>query len=47
MHVPSAQGGQKKASDPLKLELQTIVRHHMVSGNQTLIFWKRVSALNC
>ena len=32
--VCSALEGQKRALDPLKLELQVIVSHHMGAGNQ-------------
>ena len=32
--MPGALRGQKRASDPLKLELQMIVNHHVVVGNQ-------------
>lgn len=31
--VPGAQGGQKRSSDPLKLELQMIVSHHLGARN--------------
>ena len=30
-------GGQKRASDPLRLELQVVVSHKVSSGNQTLV----------
>lgn len=30
--VPSTVRGQKKVSDPLKLELQRVVRHYSVLG---------------
>lgn len=29
MYMPSAEGGQKTASDLLKLELQQVVSHHV------------------
>lgn len=32
--VPGAHGGKKKASDPLEMELQTIVSHHVVLGTK-------------
>jgi hypothetical protein len=32
--------GQRKVSDPLKLELQTVINHHVGAGNQTLLFNK-------
>ena len=35
-HVCIAHGGQKKAPDPLELELQTVVSHHVVAGTWTL-----------
>ena len=38
--VSSSHGGQKRASDPLKLELQTIVSYHMGAGNQTCVLCK-------
>jgi hypothetical protein len=37
-HMPSAGGGQEKALDPLELELQIVVSHHMGAENQTWIF---------
>ena len=39
-------GGQKKALDPLGLELQTVVSYHVGAGNPTQILWKGISALN-
>jgi|UPI00001EEA8B hypothetical protein len=35
-HGPSAHRGQKKASDPLKLDLKMIVS----AGDRTLVLWK-------
>lgn len=35
--VPGAQEGQQRASDPLKLELQTVVSHYVSTGNQTWV----------
>lgn len=29
LYMPSAYGGQKKATEPLELELQMVLRHHM------------------
>lgn len=43
--VPGAHGGRKKASDPLEMELQTIVSHHVVLGTKHRSF-SRTSALN-
>lgn len=40
MCLPSVQGNQNSLSDPLKLEWQTVVTHHMGSGNQTWVLWK-------
>jgi hypothetical protein len=34
--VPSALGGQKRASDPLELELQMVVSHNVAAGNWVL-----------
>lgn len=42
-HVPSASGGKKRKSDPLKLELERIVDYHLGARNQTpvfSVFWK-------
>ena len=33
IHEYSARGGQKKALDPLELELQMVVRGHVGAGN--------------
>lgn len=35
--IPGGSGGQKKAPDPLKLELWMIVSHHVDAGNQTWV----------
>ena len=35
--IPGTCGGQKKALDSLKLELQVIVSWHVAAGNGTLI----------
>ena len=40
-------GGQKKASDPLELELQVVVSHHVGTGHQMPVFYKAASALDC
>lgn len=37
MHVLDVHGGQKRASDPLELETQTVVSCHLRAGNQS---WK-------
>jgi hypothetical protein len=36
MCVPCAHKGQKRASDPLELDFQTVVSHHMGAGNWDL-----------
>ena len=36
-HTHSVQECQKKMSDPLELELQTVVSCHVGAGNQTLV----------
>lgn len=38
--VWSAFGGQKRASDPLELKLQMVVRHYVGAGNWTLVHCK-------
>lgn len=43
--VPGAQEGQKRVSDPLELDLQKVVNHHVSAGKQTWVLWKS-SALN-
>ena len=35
--VCNAYRGQKRASDPLKLELQTVLSHNVGAGNQTQV----------
>lgn len=37
MYVPGAQRGQKMESDPLGVELQTIVSNHMGDRTQTWV----------
>lgn len=32
--------GQKRAPDPLRLDSQIAVSHHMHSGNQTWVLWE-------
>jgi hypothetical protein len=39
-YVYSTHGGQKRASDPLELELQTIVNHTVDAGNLTQVLSK-------
>ena len=38
--IPSACGGQKKALDPLELELQMVVSCHADSGDEMWILFK-------
>lgn len=45
--LPGAKGGWKRASDLVKLELQIVVKHHVVAGNRTLVICKSSNALNC
>lgn len=40
MYKPGAGGGQKEASNPLGVELHTIVSHHVGAGNRTWLLWK-------
>lgn len=50
MWVPGAYRGQKRAFDPLKLELQmTVVNFHVGQhmGNKTQILWRAASIPNC
>lgn len=44
-HAFSVYGGQKKKLDPLDLELQMVLSHHMGAGNQILVVWKRSQSL--
>jgi hypothetical protein len=37
--MPTAHRGQKR--DPLALELQTDVNHHVRAGTQTWVLWKK------
>jgi hypothetical protein len=39
-YVPSGLKGQKRASDPLRLEFQMIVSCHMGAEDQTRVLWK-------
>lgn len=43
-NVSSAQGGQKRMLNPLELESQTVVNHHVVLGTEPV---RTASALNC
>lgn len=38
--VPDTHGVQERESNPLKLELQTIVNHHADDRNQARGLWK-------
>lgn len=38
--VPGAWGVQKRALDPLELELQVVVNHHVLTGKWTQVFCK-------
>lgn len=38
--VRNARGGQKREGDPLGLELQVVVNHHVSAGHGTLVLWK-------
>ena len=38
--LPATCGGQKKALDPLELQLQMVVSLHVGSGNLTQVLWK-------
>jgi hypothetical protein len=39
--------GQKRTPDPLGLELQAVVSHHMVARNWTPVLWeKKASSFN-
>lgn len=35
------QRGQKKTSDPPELELQVVVRHHVVNRNRTQVLYRK------
>lgn len=43
-NVSSAQGGQKRMLNPLELESQTVVNHHVMLGTEPV---RAASALNC
>ena len=43
--VPSIQGGQKRVSDPLELELQMVVSYHVILGAEP-VSPARTSAFN-
>ena len=38
--APGTLGGQKRASHILELELQAVVSHQVVTGNQIWVLWK-------
>jgi hypothetical protein len=46
MYMPGDRRRQKKILDPLKLKLQTHVRHHIGTWNQSWSSARGVSALN-
>lgn len=46
MLLPDACGNQKRASDPLALELEMVVRHHVVAANELRFSARAASALN-
>lgn len=43
--VPGTHEGQRRALDPLELELQTAVSFHAAAGNWTQVLWRVVGAL--
>lgn len=45
-HVSSVCGGQNWVLDPLELELQMVLNHHVGARNQTQVFCKSSSARN-
>lgn len=46
--VPYVCGGQKRASEFLEKELQTVMSYHLGAENQIQILWKKATrALNC
>lgn len=40
IYVPDDHAGQKRVSDNLEMELQTVVSHHMGAGNLTQVLCK-------
>jgi hypothetical protein len=42
LHACSANGGQKRASDPLELELKMAVSHHVGAENQIRVLCKSI-----
>lgn len=44
--LPGAYGSQKKTWDPLKVELQTIVSHHIGGWKSNLASQKAANTLN-
>lgn len=45
--MPGSQGGQKRTSDALELELEMVVRCNVSARNQTQALCKISSGLNC
>lgn len=45
--MPDIYSGQRRALDPLKLELEVVISHHMVLGIKPKTSEKAASALNC
>ena len=45
--VPDTLRGQKRELDPLELELNMILSHHVGAGNGTQVLWKSSSVLYC
>lgn len=39
-YICAAPEDQKRVSEPLGLELEMVVNHHVGSGNLTLVLWK-------
>lgn len=47
MHTYNAQGGQKRASEPLRLEFPAVVSYHvLLSHHQARVLYRSNSALN-
>lgn len=46
MCMPGAYGNQKRASDPLGLELQVVVSHRMRARNRLKVLCRAANALN-
>jgi len=41
MYMVGTHRCQKRTSDPLELELQTLIRHHVYAADKTWILWKK------